>query len=140
MRLINFNLFLTKNYLPFLGWTRFVQATHYICTLNIKIMQNKEMVVKGNNKTMPIVMAILASIYGASPIDVVPDVIPVAGWMDDLVILGGAYLGLAQAFAKDMSGTLASILGVAKWLVWILGGIMVAVLAILGISIYNLVK
>lgn len=102
-------------------------------------MQNNYEITEKSNKITPIIIAILGVIYGVSPIDAIPDVIPVAGWTDDLVITGGALLNLAQAFVKDTNKSLAQIIGMFKWAVWILGGILIAVLAILGISIYNLV-
>jgi len=37
---------------------------------------------------------LVAVIYGASPIDLLPDVIPLLGWLDDLGI-GGFFLTLA---------------------------------------------
>lgn len=103
-------------------------------------MENKTEIIKESNKIAPIVIAILGIIYGISPVDAIPDVIPVAGWTDDLVITGGALLNLAQAFVKDTNKSLAQIIGIFKWALWILGGILIAVLAILGISIYNLFK
>ncbi|MCB1143603.1 MAG: DUF1232 domain-containing protein [Leptospiraceae bacterium] len=43
---------------------------------------------KGNKKWITaIVLFILALIYGVSPIDLIPDVIPVLGWSDDVTLL-----------------------------------------------------
>ena len=103
-------------------------------------MENNYNITEKSNKVAPIIIAILGALYGISPVDVIPDVIPVAGWTDDLVITGGALLNLAQAFVKDTNKNLATIIGMFKWALWILGGILIAVLAILGISIYNLFK
>jgi len=103
-------------------------------------MENKTEITKGSNKIAPIIIAILGVLYGVSPVDAIPDVIPVVGWTDDFVITGGALLNLAQAFVKDTNQNLAKIIGLFKWSLWLLGGILVAVLAILGISIYNLLK
>jgi uncharacterized membrane protein YkvA (DUF1232 family) len=36
------------------------------------------------------VILILALLYILSPIDLIPDVIPLVGWADDLVVGGGA--------------------------------------------------
>ena len=99
---------------------------------------NSNLPTSTTNKTMPVIIAVLGVLYGVSPIDVIPDVIPFAGWMDDLVITGGALMGLAQAFVKDSSESLAKILGFFKWFLWIFGGILVVLLALLGVTIYNL--
>lgn len=103
-------------------------------------MENKAEITKESNKITPIIIAILGVLYGVSPVDAIPDVIPMAGWIDDLVIVGGSLLNLAQAFVKDTNKSLATIIGMFKWALWLLGGILIAVLAILGISIYNLFK
>lgn len=91
-----------------------------------------------SNKIVPIIIAVLGVLYGVSPVDVVPDVFPVVGWIDDLVITGGALLNLAQAYARDTSASLARLLGLVKWLLWIVGGLVVLVLALLGVTIYSL--
>ena len=93
---------------------------------------------KKTNKIVPTIIAILAVVYGISPIDIIPDVIPVAGWIDDIVITGGSLLHLGQAFAKDTSKSLATIIGIVKWVLWILGGILIALIGLLGVAIYNL--
>lgn len=87
---------------------------------------------------MPAIVAGLGVFYGISPIDIVPDIIPVVGWIDDLVITGGSLLHLGQAFAKDTSEALAKMIGLFKWVLWILGGILVAILGLLGVGIYSL--
>ncbi|MDA1258371.1 MAG: DUF1232 domain-containing protein [Chloroflexi bacterium] len=34
-------------------------------------------------------LPILAAVYVISPLDVLPDIIPVVGWVDDLIVAGG---------------------------------------------------
>ncbi|MEC5157796.1 YkvA family protein [Chryseobacterium sp. MP_3.2] len=77
-------------------------------------MEQKFELTEKTNKVGPIIIGILGVLYGVSPIDAIPDFIPVAGWMDDLVITGGSLLGVAQAFTKDTSMHLAKILGIFK--------------------------
>lgn len=103
-------------------------------------MQNNYEITEKSNKIAPIIIAILGILYGLSPVDAIPDVIPVAGWVDDLVLTGGSLLNLAQAFVKDTNRSLAQIIGMFKWALLLLGGILIVVLGILGISIYNLIK
>src|SRR5690554_2797066 len=74
---------------------------------------------KKTNKILPAIIAGLGALYGVSPIDIVPDVIPIVGWIDDLVITGGSLLHLGQAFAKDTSKSFATIIGMIKWTLWI---------------------
>ena len=61
------------------------------------------------------------------------------GWIDDLVITGGALLGVAQGFARDSSIAFAGILKFLKWALWILGSIVILLVALLGGLIYKLV-
>jgi uncharacterized membrane protein YkvA (DUF1232 family) len=101
-------------------------------------MENNYNITEKSNKVPSIVIAILGILYGVSPIDAIPDVIPVAGWIDDLVVTGGALLNLAQSFVKDTNKSLATIIGMFKWALWILGGILILLVALLGVTIYNL--
>jgi len=90
------------------------------------------------NKFFPTVIAGLGALYAISPIDIIPDFIPFAGWIDDLVVTGGGFLHLGQAFIKDTNKSLSTIIGYIKWGLWILGGILVALVGLLGVAIYNL--
>lgn len=101
-------------------------------------MENKTEITKESNKIAPIIIAILGVLYGVSPVDAVPDVVPVAGWIDDVVVVGGSLLNLAQAFVKDTNKSLATIIGMFKWALWLLGGILILLIILLGVTIYNL--
>ena len=93
-----------------------------------------------NNKTISIIIAVAGIVYGVSPIDAVPDVIPFAGWIDDIVITGGALLNLAEKYAKDMNTSLAMIIKLMKWAVLILGGILILLILLLGATIMSFFK
>lgn len=54
------------------------------------------------------VWLILGILYAVSPVDILPDVVPVAGWVDDLVITGSGVLNFVQAKVGEASETLAS--------------------------------
>lgn len=86
------------------------------------------------------VWAILCALYAISPIDIIPDVIPVVGWADDALAVIGGGLNLIQATVAQSSQTLAGILKFIKWGVVILGGILVAIIALLGVAAYNIFK
>ncbi|MBS3748182.1 MAG: DUF1232 domain-containing protein [Candidatus Thermoplasmatota archaeon] len=43
--------------------------------------------IKGN-KIIAILFALFTMIYVASPVDFIPDIIPVIGWIDDLLAIG----------------------------------------------------
>lgn len=55
------------------------------------------------NPQLNALLAVLAVIYAVSPIDLLPDVIPVVGWLDDGLVL---WFGLSQAW-KAMRGSSA---------------------------------
>lgn len=46
------------------------------------------------------VLGVLAVLYAVLPIDAVPDVVPVFGWLDDLGVLGVAFGLIARDMAK----------------------------------------
>lgn len=46
------------------------------------------------------VLAVLAVVYAISPVDLVPDVVPVFGWLDDLGLLTVAFGLVARDMAK----------------------------------------
>ena len=81
----------------------------------------------------------LAVLYMFSPVDILPDVIPVAGWVDDLLITVTGGLNLIQSYAEESNKTLASILATVKWIVIILGVIAIAIIALLVFVIYKVV-
>ena len=83
--------------------------------------------------------AVLAVLYMVSPVDILPDVIPVAGWVDDLLITVTGGLNLIQSYAEESNKTLASILATVKWIVIILGVIAIAIIALLVFVIYKVV-
>ena len=84
--------------------------------------------------------AALAVLYMVSPVDILPDVIPVAGWVDDLLITVTGGLNLIQSYVKEGNETLASILGMIKWVVIILGVIAIAIIALLVFVVYKVVS
>ena len=44
--------------------------------------------IKWARVVLAVVTALFGLLYGASPIDVIPDFIPLLGWLDDLMVLG----------------------------------------------------
>ena len=70
--------------------------------------------------------------------DILPDVVPVAGWVDDLVIAGSGVLNFIQAKVGETSETLASILGIFKWILIVLGVIAILLIALIGGLIYKM--
>jgi uncharacterized membrane protein YkvA (DUF1232 family) len=83
--------------------------------------------------------AAVAVLYALSPVDILPDVVPFAGWADDLLITVTGGLNLIQSYAKESNETLARILGAIKWVVIILGVIAIAIIALLIFVVYKIV-
>ena len=54
-----------------------------------------------NTPTWAKAILVAAVAYVISPIDIVPDFIPVAGWLDDVGVLAAALKGVAGACIKD---------------------------------------
>lgn len=83
-------------------------------------------------KALSVLIAMAALAYDLSPIDAVPDALPVLGWLDDFGFTAMAALNLYQQFAKDQ-GALA--VRLAKYVKWML----VALVVIAGVAVGGLV-
>lgn len=57
----------------------------------------------------------LALLYGVSPLDIVPDALPLVGWLDDLGLLLAAALNVYQKNAADQGALFVTIARYAKW-------------------------
>ena len=83
--------------------------------------------------------AAVAVLYALSPVDILPDVVPFAGWADDLLITVNGGLNLLQSSATEGNETLAGIFGAIKWVVITLGVIAIALIALLIFVVYKIV-
>ncbi len=83
-------------------------------------------------KALSIMIAMLALAYDVSPIDAVPDAIPVLGWLDDIGITAFAAMNVYQQFAKDQNSTLVKLIRYTKWM-------LVALVVIAGVAVGGLV-
>lgn len=80
---------------------------------------------------------LLAVAYILSPIDLMPD-IPVVGFLDDLFL--GVVIGLnwAQYSTEESHKLLSDVIGLIKWVLIILGVILILLLAIFGLLVVRL--
>ena len=82
----------------------------------IKIQDNKNVEEEMQNKKVwAWILFILAIIYGASPIDLVPD-IPIVGWIDDFTIGAAAFINLIQQHFFQTNKSLNKLFKLAKWI------------------------
>jgi uncharacterized membrane protein YkvA (DUF1232 family) len=77
--------------------------------------------------------------YAFSPIDLIPDVIPILGYLDDLVLVPlGIILVLKMippAILAECREKAEALMGEGKPISWIAGGIIVAIWLLLGILV-----
>ena len=71
----------------------------------------------GLKKVIAVLAEILCVLYAASPVDLAPDVIPVVGWMDDLMINIAGLLNLFQVFASNAHPFLIKLVKYLKWFI-----------------------
>ena len=84
------------------------------------------------------IWAVLGLIYAISPIDLLPDAIPVAGWVDDILITVTSGLNLIQSYLKESNEHLAKIVKGIKWVIIVLGILIVAIIALIVVGIAHL--
>lgn len=90
-------------------------------------------------KALSIIVALGAVAYSASPIDAVPDAIPVLGWLDDLGVTAIAAMNVYQQFAKNQGALTVKIVKYVKWMLVAIiavaaiafGGLIVAIIALI---------
>ena len=83
-------------------------------------------------KALSVIIAMIAIVYDLSPIDAVPDTIPLFGWLDDVGFTLMAALNAYQQFSKDQS---AMVVRLAKYVKWM----MVASIVFAGIAVGGLI-
>lgn len=86
----------------------------------------------------PWIPLILAIIYTVSPVDLVPDMIPIVGWFEDalLLIVGG--LNGVQNGLLDANSSLRGIVKFLKWVILIVGGIGILIVVLLAVLVFKL--
>lgn len=84
------------------------------------------------------IWGVIAVLYAISPIDILPDVIPVAGWVDDILITVTGGLNLIQSYLKESNEHLARIVKGIKWVLIVLGILIIAIIALVVVGIANL--
>ena len=87
----------------------------------------------------PWIPLILALIYTVSPIDLVPDFIPIVGWFEDalLVIVGG--LNGIQNGILEANSSLRTLIKYLKWGLLIIGGIAILIVVLLVVLVFKTV-
>ena len=88
----------------------------------------------------PWIPLILALIYAVSPIDLVPDFIPIVGWLEDalLVIVGG--LNGIQNGVLEANSSLRTLIKYLKWGLLIIGGIAILIVVLLVVLVFKVVS
>ncbi|MCQ2122609.1 MAG: DUF1232 domain-containing protein [Fibrobacter sp.] len=66
-------------------------------------------------KVLSIALAMLAVAYDLSPIDAIPDAVPVFGLLDDVGFTLMAALNVYQQFAKDQNAGIVKLVKYTKW-------------------------
>lgn len=88
------------------------------------------------DRTKNLLILLLVGIYLISPIDVIPDVVPVGGWLDDILIV----LWAAFKITENKDKSIRSILGMVQGLL-VVGVLLVILLVTLCVLlIMSLIK
>ena len=87
----------------------------------------------------PWIPLILALLYTISPVDLVPDFIPIVGWFEDalLLIVGG--LNGIQNGILDANSSLRTLIKYLKWGLLIIGGIAILIVVLLVVLVFKTV-
>ena len=85
----------------------------------------------------PWIPLILAIIYTISPVDLVPDALPIAGWLEDaLFLIVGGLNGIQNGVLEDNS-SLKKIIKFFKWGLLIVGIIGILIIILLAVLVFK---
>lgn len=84
-----------------------------------------------------LVLFALAILYDISPIELIPDLLPGIGWVDDFFVTATTTLNLIEKSLGNISTTLAVLVRFVKWGVVFLGAIAAV---LVGFGIFGIVK
>ena len=85
----------------------------------------------------PWIPLILALIYTVSPVDLVPDVIPIVGWFEDALFLIVGGLNAIQNGVLEANSSLRGIVKFLKWGLLIVGVIGILIVVLLAILVFK---
>ncbi len=85
----------------------------------------------------PWIPLILALIYIVSPIDLVPDFIPVVGWLEDALFMVVGGLNGIQNGILETNSSLRGLIKFLKWGILIVGGIAVLIVVLLAVLVFK---
>ena len=85
----------------------------------------------------PWIPLILAVIYTVSPIDLVPDALPIAGWLEDALFLIVGCLNGIQNGVLDDNNSLKKIIKFLKWGLLIIGIIGILIIVLLAVLVFK---
>ena len=87
----------------------------------------------------PWIPLILALIYTVSPIDLVPDFIPIVGWLEDALLLLVGGLNGIQNGVLEANSSLRTLIKYLKWGLLIIGGIAILIVVLLVVLVFKTV-
>ena len=88
----------------------------------------------------PWIPLILALIYTVSPIDLIPDFIPIVGWFEDaLLVIVGGLIGI-QNGVLEANSSLRTLIKYLKWGLLIIGGIAILIVVLLVVLVFKVVS
>ena len=84
----------------------------------------------------PWIPLILALLYTISPVDLVPDFIPIVGWFEDaLFVIVGGLNGIQNGILANSS--LRTLIKFVKWGILIIGGIAILIVVLLVVLVFK---
>ncbi|MEI0531318.1 DUF1232 domain-containing protein [Brachyspira pilosicoli] len=85
----------------------------------------------------PWIPLILAVIYTVSPVDLVPDTLPIAGWLEDILFLIVGGLNGIENGVLDDSSSVKKIIKFLKWGLLIIGIIGILIIILLVVLVFK---
>ena len=86
---------------------------------------------------LPWIPLILAIVYTVSPVDLVPDVLPIVGWFEYALLLVVGGLNGIQNGVVEANGSMRKVIKYIKWGLFILGGIGILIIVLLAILVFK---